>query len=223
MQRLTGGTLVSRNKDYIVFYRGNDFLPPDVTHTLVKAQNLAAIHQDEEDWARQKAFNLMESNTKAFKDHMLVAGTLAETMAATSRWGNQLTDEEREKMMKDSALARHASLVRFLEKKLSLVSIRYTSTSVPFANCKSLRNVTQYLTFCLHPVKLQANRKVMKAEKALRKVQDYLEPASLPNDLETLSDEERFLFRKIGLSMKPFLLLGNPSHSCSILLIFNES
>lgn len=35
-----------------------------------------------------------------------------------------------------------------------------------------------------------------------------MEPAELPIDLETLSDEERFLFRKIGLSMKPFLLLG---------------
>ncbi|KAL8122816.1 hypothetical protein AgCh_010998 [Apium graveolens] len=70
-------------------------------------------------------------------------------------------------MMKDSALARHASLVRYLEKKLSL-----------------------------------ANRQVKKAEKALQKVQDYLEPSSLPNDLETLS-----LFRKIGLSMKLFLLL----------------
>ncbi|XP_017252946.1 CRM-domain containing factor CFM3, chloroplastic/mitochondrial [Daucus carota subsp. sativus] len=170
---LTGGTLISRNKDYIVFYRGNDFLPPDVTQTLVKAQNLAAINQEEEDRARQKAFDLMESNTKASKEHPLVAGTLAETMAATSRWGNQPTAEEKEKMMKDLALARHASLVRFLEKKLSL-----------------------------------ANRKVKRAEKALRKVLDYLEPASLPDDLETLSDEERFLFRKIGLSMKPFLHLG---------------
>lgn len=56
--------------------------------------------------------------------------------------------------------------------------------------------------------KLQANGKVKKAEKALRKVQEKLEPAELPTDLETLTDEERFLFRKIGLSMKPFLLLG---------------
>ncbi|KAL8122806.1 hypothetical protein AgCh_010995 [Apium graveolens] len=70
-------------------------------------------------------------------------------MAATSRWGNQPTDEEREKIMK-----------------------------------------------------------VKKAEKALQKVQDYLEPSSLPNDLATLSDKERFLFHKIGLGMKPFLLLG---------------
>lgn len=147
MQILTGGTLISRNKDYIVFYRGNDFLPPDVTQTLVKAQNLAAINQEEEDRARQKAFDLMESNTKASKEHPLVAGTLAETMAATSRWGNQPTAEEKEKMMKDLALARHASLVRFLEKKLSLVSIKYTSTSVPFVTCKLHRNITPYMTF----------------------------------------------------------------------------
>lgn len=54
----------------------------------------------------------------------------------------------------------------------------------------------------------QAKAKLKKTEKALRKVQEDLEPAELPMDLETLSDEERFLFRKIGLSMKPFLLLG---------------
>lgn len=40
-------------------------------------------------------------------------------------------------------------------------------------------------------------------------MQEKLEPADLPTDLETLSDEERFLFRKIGLSMKTYLLIGN--------------
>lgn len=127
IQRLTGGTLVSRNKDYIVFYRGNDFLPPGVTKTLAQAQNLAAVQQDEEDKARQKALALMDSNAKASKGPKLVAGTLAETMAATSRWGNQPSGEEREKMMRDLALARHASLVKFLEKKLALVSVRCTN------------------------------------------------------------------------------------------------
>lgn len=42
----------------------------------------------------------------------------------------------------------------------------------------------------------------------MAKVQKFLEPSEIPTDLETLSDEERFLFRKIGLSMKPYLLLG---------------
>lgn len=48
-----------------------------------------------------------------------------------------------------------------------------------------------------------------KAERALQKLQKNLEPAELPTDLETLTSEERFLFRKMGLSMKPFLVLGN--------------
>ena len=39
-------------------------------------------------------------------------------------------------------------------------------------------------------------------------MQEHLEQEDLPTDLENLSDEERILFRKIGLSMKPYLLLG---------------
>ncbi|KAK2989667.1 hypothetical protein RJ640_021587 [Escallonia rubra] len=161
LKLLTGGTLLSRNKDYIVFYRGNDFLPPGVTKALVEAQTLTALRQDEEDEARKKASSLVDSNAEAAK-RRLIAGTLAETLAATSRWCKQ-----------PSTLARHTSLVRYLEKKLAL-----------------------------------AKGKVRKAENALEKVQKYLEPSKLPADLETLTDEERFLFRKIGLSMKPYLVLG---------------
>ncbi|KAK2989662.1 hypothetical protein RJ640_021582 [Escallonia rubra] len=172
LKLLTGGTLLSRNKDYIVFYRGNDFLPPGVTKALVEAQTLTALRQDEEDEARKKASSLVDSNAEAAK-RRLIAGTLAETLAATSRWCKQPSSEEREKQMRDAALARHTSLVRYLEKKLAL-----------------------------------AKGKVRKAENALEKVQKYLEPSKLPADLETLTDEERFLFRKIGLSMKPYLVLG---------------
>lgn len=55
---------------------------------------------------------------------------------------------------------------------------------------------------------LQAREKVNKAEKALMKVQEFLSPAGLPTDLETVTDEERSLYRKIGLKMKAFLSLG---------------
>ncbi|KAI5649974.1 hypothetical protein M9H77_35979 [Catharanthus roseus] len=50
-------------------------------------------------------------------------------------------------------------------------------------------------------------RKIKDAEKALADVQEKLKPADLPNDLETLTDEKRFLFRKIGLSMKTYSLI----------------
>ncbi|XP_042492211.1 CRM-domain containing factor CFM3, chloroplastic/mitochondrial [Macadamia integrifolia] len=172
LKNLTGGTLVSRNKEYIVFYRGNDFLTHSVTEALLERQKLAELQQDKEEQARQKAWHLIISNVKAARGP-LVAGTLAESMAAAARWENLPSSEEMEKMMKDAALARHASLVSYLEKKMN-----------------------------------HAQEKVRKAEKALGKVQEFLKPAELPTDLETITDEERFLFHKIGLSMKPFLLLG---------------
>ncbi|KAF7806731.1 CRM-domain containing factor CFM3, chloroplastic/mitochondrial [Senna tora] len=172
LKKLTGGTLLSRNKDYIVFYRGNDFLPPFVTEVLTERQKLAMLQQDDEEQARQIASSMTKANGKA-SQVPLVAGTLAETRAATTHWGHQPSSQEVEKMRRDLTLNRFTSIIRNLEKKLAL-----------------------------------AKAKVKKAEKNLAKVQNDLEPADLPNDLETLTNEERFSFRKIGLSMKPYLLLG---------------
>lgn len=115
---------MSRNKEYIVFYRGNDFLPPGVTQVLVEKERETVLQQDEEEKARQRAAALIESNAKIAK-WPLVAGTLSETKAATSRWANQPISEDVEKMMRDSAVAKHASLVKFLEKKLAIVSCSY--------------------------------------------------------------------------------------------------
>ncbi|KAK6147703.1 hypothetical protein DH2020_018615 [Rehmannia glutinosa] len=168
---LTGGTLVSRNKEFIVFYRGNDFLPPAVSSALVEAEKTATLQQDEEEQARHRAAALIDRIAKPAQQ--LVAGTLAETVAATSRWGNRSDGSEKEKMMRDTAVARLTSLVNSLERKLTL-----------------------------------AKGKFRKAEKALGKVLENQEPENLPTDLETLTDEERFLFRRIGLSMKPYLILG---------------
>ncbi|KAI5672681.1 hypothetical protein M9H77_13045 [Catharanthus roseus] len=100
--------------------------------------------------------------------------TLSATKAATSRWANQPSSEDLEKMMKDQVVARHASLVKFLENKPDT-----------------------------------AKGKIKGAEKALAKMQEKLKPADLPNDLETLTNEETFLLRKIDPSMKTYLLIGN--------------
>lgn len=169
---LTGGTLLSRNKDYIVFYRGNDFLPPGVSRALGEAEKNTAFRQDEEEHARHRAATLIDSSVRTPKQP-LVAGTLAETVAATSRWGNQPNSAQMEKMMRERAVSRHVSLVNSVQRKLAF-----------------------------------AKHKIEKAEKSLQKVLANQEPANLPSDLETLTDEERLLFRKIGLSMKPYLLLG---------------
>ncbi|XP_038879200.1 CRM-domain containing factor CFM3, chloroplastic/mitochondrial [Benincasa hispida] len=169
---LTGGTLLSRNKEYIVFYRGNDYLPPTITEALKERRKLADRQQDVEEQVRQVASTSVESKVKA-SNAPLVAGTLAETIAATSRWGSQQSGQDIENMREDSALAKLDSLIEYLKKKLAL-----------------------------------AKGKVKNAEKIIAKLQGKKEPADLPTDLETITDEERLLFRKIGLSMKPYLLLG---------------
>jgi len=55
---------------------------------------------------------------------------------------------------------------------------------------------------------LQAERKLMRAEKALSKVELSLKPSEYKADPDSITDEERFMFRKLGLKMKAFLLLG---------------
>lgn len=48
----------------------------------------------------------------------------------------------------------------------------------------------------------------MKAEKALAKVEEFLKPLERASEPESITDEERFMFRKLGMRMKAFLLLG---------------
>ena len=112
---------MSRNKEYIVFYRGNDFLPSGVTQALVEKERETVLQQDEEEIARQRALALIASNVEV-AERPLVARTLSETKAATLRWNNQATGEDLEKMMRDSAVAKHAALVKSLENKLATVS-----------------------------------------------------------------------------------------------------
>lgn len=59
----------------------------------------------------------------------------------------------------------------------------------------------------------QTERKLLKAERALSKVEEFLKPAERQADPESITDEERFMFRKIGLRMKAFLLLGKTNLS----------
>ncbi|GAB2291835.1 hypothetical protein Dimus_026086 [Dionaea muscipula] len=172
LKKLTGGTLLSMNKELILFHRGNDFMAPVVAEALKERESLTWI-QHEEETRLKGGSKLINPPYMKISKSPLVAGTLAETAAAISHWGEQPTGEDLEKMMKESAAARQASLVKYLQKKLAL-----------------------------------AKGKHAKAEKALAKIQECLVPAELPSDLEIVTDEERSLLHRMGLSMKPYLLLG---------------
>ncbi|KAL5988968.1 CRM-domain containing factor cfm3, chloroplastic/mitochondrial [Asimina triloba] len=182
IKKLTGGSILTRNKDYIVFYRGKDFLSPDLAEALLERKRLAQSLQDEEEQARLRASSSVIPNLETSEQTSIsgagiagaaVAGTLGETLDADARWGKRLDDDHRNKMMRAAEAEKHTDLVRKLESRLSL-----------------------------------SERKLMKAEKALAKVEAFLKPAERSTDPDSITDEERFMFRKLGLRMKAFLLLG---------------
>ncbi|KAJ8764570.1 hypothetical protein K2173_006442 [Erythroxylum novogranatense] len=172
IKKLTGCILLSRNKDFLVFYRGKDFLAPEVAEALLERERLAKSLQDEEEQARSRASALV-TPTAEMMEQAGTAGTLEETLDANARWGKKLDEIHKEELTKEAEIARHSNLMRKLEKKLAF-----------------------------------AERRLVKAEQALSKVEGFLQPAERQADPESITDEERYMFRKLGLKMKAFLLLG---------------
>lgn len=172
IKKLTGGILLSRNKDFLVFYRGKNFLSPEVTETLLERERLAKSLQDEEEQARLRASASVIPSVE-ITEQSGTTGTLGETLDADARWGKRLDIRDKENLMREAEVARHTNLVRKLDRKLAY-----------------------------------AERKLMKAGRALSKVEEFLKPSDRSADPASITDEERFMFRKLGLRMKAFLLLG---------------
>ncbi|PHT47171.1 hypothetical protein CQW23_11379 [Capsicum baccatum] len=113
---LTGGVLLLRNKYYIIFYRGKDFVPPTVAAALAERQELTKQIQDVEEKTRSGPAEVAPSTT----DGQAVAGTLAEFYEAQARWGREISAEERERMLKEAAMAKTARVVKRLEHKYEI-------------------------------------------------------------------------------------------------------
>ncbi|KAG7542938.1 YhbY-like superfamily [Arabidopsis thaliana x Arabidopsis arenosa] len=201
IKRLTGGMLLSRNKDFLVFYRGKSFLSLEVAEALMERERLVRTLQDEEEQARLRASSALvvpsikanQNLARTLQDKeeharpsalvvpctkanqiLVSAGSLGETLDATGKWGKNLdNDDHVEEMKQEVEKVRSAKLVRKLERKLAF-----------------------------------AEKKLLKAERALAKVEESLKPAEQRTDLEGITEEERFMFQKLGLKMKAFLLLG---------------
>ncbi|KAK9106881.1 hypothetical protein Syun_022892 [Stephania yunnanensis] len=170
LKKLTGGTLLLRNKFYIIIYRGKDFLPTSVSAALAERQELTKQVQDVEEKVRNGIVGIDardEFETKA------AAGTLAEFHEAQARWGREISDEERQNMQEEASRAKKARMVRKIEKKLAA-----------------------------------AQAKKLRAERLLAKIEISMIPVGPSDDQETITDEERFMFRRVGLRMKAYLPLG---------------
>ncbi|KAK9116082.1 hypothetical protein Sjap_015029 [Stephania japonica] len=170
LKKLTGGTLLLRNKYYIIIYRGKDFLPTSVSAALAERQELTKQVQDVEEKVRNGIVGIAakdEFETEA------AAGTLAEFHEAQARWGREISNEERQNMQEEASRAKTARMVRKIEKKFAA-----------------------------------AQAKKLRAERLLAKIEVSMVPVGPSDDQETITDEERFMFRRVGLRMKAYLPLG---------------
>ncbi|KXG26492.1 CRM-domain containing factor CFM2, chloroplastic isoform X2 [Sorghum bicolor] len=151
---LTGGTLLSRDKESIVFYRGKDFLPPAVSLAIEKRRKLGSstIYKPKPD---------IEENMPTQDDSVL-------------------------KVSNDVS-----------------VHIREEGTSVTEVRAKSLNTVAKNVEARLS----QAIAEKERAEKLLEEL-EKASPLSKAEVRETISEDERYMLRKVGLKMKQFLLLG---------------
>jgi hypothetical protein len=112
--------MLSRNNDFVVFYRGKDFLSTELADALLEREKSMNSLLDEEQ-ARLNPRLSFASSTEAFVE-ATVAGTLGETLEANSKYGNELDENHTVKMTRTVEAAKHADLVRKLEWKLAIVS-----------------------------------------------------------------------------------------------------
>uniref|UniRef100_A0ACD5UB24 Uncharacterized protein n=2 Tax=Avena sativa TaxID=4498 RepID=A0ACD5UB24_AVESA len=161
LKGLTGGTLLSRDNESIVLYRGKDFLPPAVSLAIEK---------------RRKQGSSTISKPKSEIEESIPSQEASEL-----------------KMASDASVQGHEC---HEEKQEGETSVREYRT-------ESVNTVAQNVETRLS----QAIAEKEKAEKLL----EELDKASQPSKAETreaISEEERYMLRKVGLQMKPFLLLG---------------
>ncbi|KAJ1263967.1 hypothetical protein BS78_09G227100 [Paspalum vaginatum] len=170
IKNLTGGTLLLRNKFYIVIYRGKDFLPTSVAAVLAEREELTKDIQNMEEQRRN--ILIAQPPDDGLDGHAL-AGTLAEFQEAQARWGREVTDKEQEEMKEASSRSEKQKLCRKLEHKLSI-----------------------------------AQAKIHRAERLLSKIEASMVLADPCDDREMITDEEKSVFRRIGLRLKSYLPLG---------------
>ncbi|KAL6845849.1 hypothetical protein ACP4OV_024424 [Aristida adscensionis] len=154
LKGLTGGTLLSRDTESIVFYRGKDFLPQAVSLAIEKRRK-------HESSRIQKPKPNNEESTPT---------------------------QNASELNMSSEVSRHVH-----EEETSITE-----------------NKAEYLNMVAQDIETRLSQAIAEKEKT-EKLLEELEKASQPSKAETresISEEERYMLRKVGLKMKQFLLLG---------------
>ena len=168
--RLTGEVLLSRDKFFITFYRGKDFVPQSVASTLTERELIARDLQEEEEKARNER-NIRVKRPSSIQSSVDVIRS--EIPDVKPSWVHTMDIQEQERLKREVAKLHQLTVARQLEKRLD-----------------------------------RALKKKEKAEQALRKIETFMTPLEAPADVEMITEEERFMYRRLGMKMKSTLVLG---------------
>lgn len=141
---LTGGVLLSRDREFIVLYRGKDFLPSAVSSAIEERRR-----------------------------HEKRIGEFAEGDMLRNKEVGETKDQKGTLHSVSSQISSPEAVIKRTSTKLSM-----------------------------------ALEKKAKAEKLLAELEKMEIPQQPEVDKECITEEERYMLRKVGLRMKPFLLLG---------------
>ncbi|PKI33793.1 hypothetical protein CRG98_045824 [Punica granatum] len=185
LRRLTGGTLLSRDREFIVLYRGKDFLPPAVSsaieerrkHGFVQREKVAEVQQGQAGSAPVDEVNEAndDQQTTTYREQKKIA-ELQQGQAGSAPVDEvHETDDDQQ--------------TPTYPEKQKIVSLKAVIESTSMKLSQSLE------------------RKA-KAEKLLVELENSQKLEERDVDREGITEEERYMLRKVGLRMRPFLLLG---------------
>ncbi|KAF5734519.1 chloroplastic group IIA intron splicing facilitator CRS1 chloroplastic isoform X1 [Tripterygium wilfordii] len=196
LKNLTGGVLLLRNKYFIVMHRGKDFLPTSVAAVLSEREQLTKQIQNVEEKVRSRveaaASAEREESTKQICDfEEEVQNRGVEAASTHENVGNASAGTLAEFYEAQARWGRDVS-VEEREKMIEEAS--------KAKNARIIKRIEHKLAV--------AQAKKLRAERLLAKIEAAMIPAGPDYDQETVTDEERVMFRKVGLRMKPYLPLG---------------
>lgn len=156
LKHLTGGILLSRDKEYIVFYRGKDFLPSAVSLAIEKRRK--SRRYGEKQLINLSSTTIAEESAPSSKVH--VSGSESETSGA-----HKVSQEQKTKSIEAAIMRTNGKLSMAWEEKA-------------------------------------------RAERLLSDLEQAEISREAEVDKDGITEEERYMLRRVGLRMKPFLLLG---------------
>ncbi|EMS57550.1 Chloroplastic group IIA intron splicing facilitator CRS1, chloroplastic [Triticum urartu] len=172
VKHLTGGTIILRNKDFIILYRGKDFLPRGVKKSVIKQEARVDAQQVKEEEARLTVIDSLQMFT-GLPSEETSAGTFREYLDFQLNHVQETTENNLGMVELEAEKHRLEKELKDQERRLSILT-----------------------------------KKIERSNEVLAKLHSSWNPSEQSADKELLTEEERMVFRKIGLKMDEHVLLG---------------